>query len=100
MSVIARNERPMRRWISWVRPEGRPRLTSREMRSGEERGSIEYSAVTHPLPRPCIQRGTESSTVAVQMTFVSPISMRHEPSAYGMKPGTIVTGRNRSSVRP
>ena len=28
-STTARRERPMRRWISWVRPEARPLLTSR-----------------------------------------------------------------------
>jgi hypothetical protein len=37
-----------------------------------EAGSIEYSAVTHPRPRPSIQRGTDSTTDAVQMTRVSP----------------------------
>ena len=31
-SVTARRERPMRRWISWVRPEARPLLTSRGVR--------------------------------------------------------------------
>jgi hypothetical protein len=54
------------------------------MRSGLERGSIEYSAVTQPVPLPFIQRGTWSSTVAVQITLVSPMAMRQEPSAYGM----------------
>ncbi len=84
MSVTARSDLPMSRWISWVLPEGRPFSTSRRTLSVVDRGSIEYSAVTQPFPRPCIQRGTEPSTDAVQMTLVSPISTRHEPSAYGM----------------
>ena len=68
-------------WISWVRPDTLPRFTSRGIRWGEDRGIMEYSAVTHPEPRPAIQRGTESSTVAVQMTLVAPISIKHDPSA-------------------
>ena len=62
MSQTPRSERPMSRWISWVRPDGDPLVTSRRMRSGEAPGSIEYSAVTQPLPEPRIQRGTPSST--------------------------------------
>jgi hypothetical protein len=81
MSVTARSERPMSRWISWVRPDTLPRFTSRGTRSGEERGIIAYSAVTQPVPRPAIQRGTEFSMVAVQMILVDPISMRQDPSA-------------------
>ena len=50
MSHTARSARPMSRWISWVRPDGWPSLTSRR---GPARatspGSIEYSAVTQPL---------------------------------------------------
>jgi hypothetical protein len=43
---------------------------SREARSGVEPGSMEYSAVTQPLPLPRIQGGTRSSTEAVHNTFV------------------------------
>ncbi len=49
-SVTARRLRPIRRCISWVRPDWRPLAASRSMRSGDEPGSIEYSAVTQPLP--------------------------------------------------
>src|ERR1022692_2181433 len=44
MSTTARNERPIRRWISCVRPEGRPLLTSRGVRFVVARGSMEYSS--------------------------------------------------------
>ena len=50
VSTTARMERPIRRWISCVRPEGRPLLTSRGVRLAVARGSMEYSAVTQPLP--------------------------------------------------
>jgi hypothetical protein len=69
-------------------------LTSRWIRWGEERGSIAYSAVTHPLPLPFIHFGTPSSIVAVQITRVSPIPIKQEPSAYGIAPSSIETGRN------
>ena len=62
MSQTARSDRPISRWISCVRPDGLPDATSRRMRSDDEPGSIEYSAVTHPLPVPRIHRGTSSST--------------------------------------
>ena len=45
-------------------------------------GSIEYSAFIHPVPLFLKKGGTFSSTDAVHITFVSPISIRTEPSAY------------------
>ena len=57
-SITPRSERPIRRWISTVRPSGRPFETSRRLRSPVDAGSIPYSAVTQPLPWPAIQRGT------------------------------------------
>jgi len=52
-------------------------------------GSIAYSAVTQPVPLLRKNGGTLSSTVAVQMTFVFPISINAEPSAYGEMCGVI-----------
>ena len=72
----------MRRWISWVRPDGLPSLTSRRIRSGEEPGSIEYSAVTQPLPLPRIQRGTSSSIDAVHSTRVRPKRDQHRAGGH------------------
>ena len=60
-SVTLRSDRPIRRWISWVRPPGRPLFTSRGERSFVAAGSIEYSPVTHPLPVPFSQRGASSA---------------------------------------
>ena len=76
MSIAARSERPINRWISWPRPPA-----ARPERVCVERGSIAYSAVTHPLPFPSRNGGTFSSTEAVQMTCVSPNATSAEPSA-------------------
>ena len=58
MSVMARRLRPMKRWISTVRPSCLPRTASRGVRSLVELGSSEYSAVSHPSPLPRRQPGT------------------------------------------
>ena len=70
-----RSARPTRRWISTVRPSGLPRETARCVRSPVEAGSIEYSAVIQPRPLLYSQRGTPSSTVAVQSTSVLPCAV-------------------------
>ena len=93
MSHTDRSDRPMRRWISWVRPEGLPSLTSRRTRSGEDPGSIEYSAVTQPLPLPFIQRGTRSSIDAVHSTRVRPKLTSTDPAAVSVKSRSKVIGR-------
>src|SRR5712664_1304559 len=64
-----------------------------------ERGSIPYSPDIHPLPELRKNAGTVSSTDAVQMTRVLPISISAEPSAVEMKSGTMLTGRICSGVR-
>jgi hypothetical protein len=46
-----------------------------------DRGSIAYSAVTHPLSCPTRNGGTLFSTLAVQITLVSPNSTSTDPSA-------------------
>ena len=51
------------------------------LRSGVEPGSMEYSAVTHPVPLPRIHGGTRSSTDAVHSTRVLPIETSTEPAA-------------------
>ena len=61
---------------------------------------MDYSAVTQPLPVPLRNGGTDSSTLAVQMTLVSPHSMRQEPSACFVKCGVIFIGRISSRARP
>ena len=58
------------------------------------RGIIEYSDVTQPLLEPFKNAGTDSSTDAVQMTRVRPISMRTDPSACGINPAVIFIARN------
>ena len=77
MSHAARSDRPMRRWISTVRPLCLPFAASRSIRSGDAPGSIEYSAVTHPLPVFFIHLGTFSSIDAVHSTRVLPNVTRH-----------------------
>ena len=99
-SVTARSERPMSRWISWVRPPTFPALDSRCMRVFVARGSIAYSAVTQP--RPVLRRncGTFSSTLAAQRTVVPPTVIRAEPSALRWNPVWIFTGRSSFGSRP
>src|SRR5712692_8811503 len=90
----------MSRWISNVRPPGRPAMLSRWLRSGVLRGSIAYSAVIQPVPLPSRNFGTLSVRVARQSTIVSPNAMRAEPSANFETPTSIVTGRSSSAARP
>ena len=49
-STTARRLRPIRRWISCVRPDCLPRAASRSPRVWVARGSMPYSAVTQPWP--------------------------------------------------
>ena len=79
--TMVRIERPISRWISMVRPPTLPLDASRVERVLVARGSMPYSAVTHPLPVLRRNGGTRSSTLAVQITFVWPTSISTEPSA-------------------
>src|SRR3954468_25019946 len=99
-SIEARNERPISRLISWVRPPMRPLTDSRSLRVLVERGSIAYSAVTQPSPLPLRQRGTPSVNEAAQSTRVRPNSTSTLPSAWSSQPRVIRTSRNSSTARP
>ena len=99
-SVTARSERPINRWISWVRPDCLPLAASRSLRSAVEPGSIEYSAVTQPRPVPRIHGGTRSSTDAVHRTRVRPNSTSTDPAANSVKSRVNASGRNSSGSRP
>ena len=98
MSQTARRERPISRCISCVRPFGP--LVSLLIRSGDEPGSIEYSAVTHPVPVPRIQRGTSSSIEAVHRTRVFPNSTKIDPSAMVVKSRVKLISLNASTFLP
>ena len=98
--VTARSERPIRRWISCVRPDCLPRAASRAVRVLVERGSMPYSAVTQPLPVLRRNGGTRSSTVAVHRTWVSPKRTRQEPSAWRAASSSRLTVRSWSWARP
>ena len=87
-SVTLRSARPINRWISCVRPPGRPRVTSRADRSEVAAGSIEYSPVTQPFPVPRSQRGVSSDTDAAQSTRVLPIENRIDPAAHSWYPSS------------
>ena len=99
-SVTARSERPISRWISWVRPLCLPRAASRSVRLWVERGSMPYSAVTQP--RPVLRRkgGTRPITEAAHRTWVPPKRTRQEPSAWPAQPASSVTARIASRARP
>ena len=81
-SNTLRSERPIKRWISCVRPLCLPRAASRSLRVWVARGSMPYSAVTQPVPDPRLCGGTFSSTEAVHSTRVSPKATSTEPSAW------------------
>ena len=89
----------MSRWISALRGLSFSLLTSRRERSRLARGSIEYSAVTQPVPSGT-WRGAPGSTLAQQRTFVLPHAMRTLPSAKSTKSVVIVTGRSSFSFLP
>src|SRR5881227_43690 len=99
-SATARSERPMSRWISWVRPLCLPRAASRAVRVCVERGSMPYSAVIQPWDLPRRNGGTVSSTLAVHSTWVSPHSIRTEPSAWRAWRRVKLTRRSSSTSRP
>ena len=100
MSTTARSERPIRRWISTVRPSGRPRETSRGRRLPVDAGSIPYSAVSQPPPDASRHAGAPATSDAVQITRVPPIEISADPSALRTNPGSILTGRSASWARP
>ena len=100
ISITARRERPIRREISWVRPPILPLTDSRDERVPVARGSMAYSALTHPLPSPLSQRGTPSVKDAVHSTRVLPNSIRAEPSALSDQPRVMVMGRSSLRARP
>jgi hypothetical protein len=81
-SKTLRRLRPIRRWISCVRPLCLPRAASRSLRVWVLRGSMPYSAVTQPSPLPRLCGGTFSSTEAVHSTWVSPKATSTAPSAW------------------
>ena len=93
MSTAARSDLPIRRWISLVRP---PLIEFLPTRWGLEPGSIEYSAVIHPLPVPLIHLGTSSSRDTVHSTRVLPISIRTDPGVISVYPRVIFTSRRAS----
>ena len=101
-SITARSERPIKRWISTLRPSRRPFAASRGFRVCVEYGSIEYSAVSQPPVTPCsfIQRGTTSSIVTPQITRVCPIETSTEPLACGATFSSKSTDRISSGPRP
>jgi len=92
--LTARKLRPINLWISWVRPDCLPFAASRSVRLWVDRGSMPYSAVTHPLPLLRRNGGTFSSTEAVHRTWVSPKRTMQEPAAYLLNPGSSETGRS------
>src|SRR5690606_33512059 len=99
-SMQARRLRPISREISWVRPPIAPLTLSRSPRVFVARGSIAYSAVTHPRPEPRSHRGTPSVTLAVHRTRVSPNSTSTDPSGCRLHLRVSFTGRNWSGLRP
>src|SRR6267154_37964 len=63
---------------------------------------MEYSAVIQPPPTPCsfIHLGTDGSMVAAQMTWVFPVAIKTDPSAFGAISAVNRRGRSWSFERP
>src|SRR5690606_37088427 len=99
-STPARSARPIRRWISCVRPDCLPAAASRRLRVLVARGSIPYSAVTQPWPDPFRKGGALSSMLAEHSTRVSPQVIRQDPSAWRITPVSIEIGRISLKFRP
>src|SRR5438067_2406433 len=72
---------------------------SRAVRVCVERGSMPYSAVIQPWDLPRRNAGTVSSTLAVHSTWVSPHSIRTEPSAWRAWRRVKLTRRSSSTSR-
>src|SRR5665213_1248844 len=81
-STIDRKALPINLCISWVLPSIFPLTAAREVRSAVLRGSMEYSAVTQPLPFPRKKDGISSDTDALHKTWVFPMDTKTDPSAY------------------
>jgi hypothetical protein len=90
----------MSRWISWVRPPSLPLTLSRWLRSEVAPGSIEYSAVTQPVPLPRRWGGMRSSMVAAHSTWVSPSRMTTDAAAHFWTSSSTETGRSWVGSRP
>ncbi len=71
---------------------------SRAERVCVARGSIPYSEVIQPLPRPRIHSGTRSSRLAEQSTWVFPSRTRQEPSAWSWTPVSSFNGLDSSGI--
>ena len=95
ISTAARRLRPIKRWISWVRPDSF--INSRPCRCGVEPGNRRYSALSHPSPSPRRQRGTLSSRQTLQRTVVRPVLTVTELKANPI--GSQVTENGRRSLR-
>ncbi len=98
--TAARRERPIRRWISTVRPDCFPAAASRRTRELVAPGNMPYSAVTQPLPVPFNHGGVRSSRLAVQITLVSPNSISVDPAACLVYCRVILISRSSSTARP
>ncbi len=100
MSMPARRDRPMSRWISWVRPPAP--LRSRLVRVEVDLGRRLYSAVTHPWGGSLFSShlGTPSETVAVHSTLVRPMENRTDSGAWSMNPVSTFTSLRSLTERP
>src|SRR5690625_760978 len=93
-STIDLSVRPIKRWISIVLPPTFPLDDSRIFRVSVARGNMAYSAVIQPFPCPRINGGTRSSILALQITFVSPMVIKTDPSGCLTNSVSIVISLN------
>ena len=104
-SITARRLRPIRRWISCVRPDGCPRAASRSARRSVEPGQQRVLGRHPALPRARAGSAARySSAQTVQSTLVRPSSQSTEASGFSVKSRVSVSaelsGAARRGARP
>jgi hypothetical protein len=89
----ARRLRPIRRWISWVRPFCLP-LRGFALAAGVGRARQHAVLGRHPAAALASQAGPRSSMLAVHSTRVSPNATNTEPSAWRVNWRSMLTARS------
>ena len=100
-SATARRLRPIRRWISCVRPDGRPRVASR---SAAPVGRAGQHASTPPSPSPAPSRAGSAARSPLRRRCRAPSCGRAaqstDASGFSVKSSVELSGRSSSAARP
>ncbi len=98
---------PIRRWISCVRPEGLPELTSRRVRSWVARGSIEYfgrdpalAGAAQPRGAALFQGGGAQQLGVAEADEAGPLGVARDGALKGHGPQRVGGAMGRPHARP